>query len=1069
MRALCFSLALLSLSLGLTASASVQPAELRCEAAVEPLGVDSPAPRLSWQMRSDELGQRQTAYRVLAASSAGMLQQDRGDLWDSGKVNSADSLNVPWKGKPLASTQQVFWKVQLWDQKNHSTAWSSPSSWTMGVLEEKDWSGAQWITDPTLLKSVRLSLGFRSENAPRPETTKWIQIDLGTEQSVDVVQLYALQQGVSERLGFPLYFKIDIANNPEMTGAITIADYTDNPPNIWLNRLDISAKGVSARYLRITATKLRTVGGVHCLALSQIAVLSGGKNIAVGAAVTASDSIEKPPFYAAAATDGLGLPGLNPRATDTLLLRRDFLVRPHLRRAVMHVSGQGSYELTINGQRATEGLLTPGWTNTAKTCLYDTYDITNFLQPTKRNTIGLCLAGGMYNVQSITHRYTKFVSAFRALTAKAILRLEYDGGIVETIPTDTQWRLAPGSITAATMYSGEDFDARRIFPDWDKPGFDDQTWTAAVINLNAPAGELLGLSHSSPPFKLFETLKPVSSKEIKPGVTVYDLGQNASLMLDLKVRGLAGAKVKIIPAELLAPDGLVERGSSGGSDASWNYTLAGNTEGEEWHPRFFYHGARYLEVRCSGSENSPDALPTVESISARVAHSDSPIAGDFSCSSDLFNRIRGLVRWAQRSNLAHTLTDCPHRERLGWLEQYHLNGPSLRYEFDLQRLYSKTFDDMLEAQTPDGLIPSFVPEFVIFDGGLRDSPEWGSALVLAAWQHFIWTGDDAVLRHCYPAMVRYLAHLDTMSKNGLLNYGLGDWYDQGPNRPGMPQLTPVALPATAFYFLTTETLGHIAQQIGHAEEATAYEQKAQKIADDFNKAFFNPATGVYATGSQTAQALPLALNLVPINKRAAALSALLRDIQDHDYAVTAGDIGYRYLLRALADAGRSDVIYRINSQTEKPGYGYQLAHGCTSLTEAWNAERGSSQNHFMLGQIIEWFYADLAGLAPDPRSPGFKNILVQPHPTGDITWASAQHETPYGLASVKWRIEAGRFLLQVEIPPNSTATVRVPGRNAQFTGDNGATSSPWVKVYTQTGNESVFEIASGQYRFTSDW
>ncbi|MFT3870048.1 MAG: family 78 glycoside hydrolase catalytic domain [Nibricoccus sp.] len=1058
-------------TLHLNAGAAVLPVVLRCDSGTDPLGVDSPSPHLSWQMQSDEPGQLQTAYRIIASSSAGMLEQDRGDLWDTGKINSADCINLSWKGKLLASSQQIFWKVQLWDRKGKPTAWSKTATFTMGLLTEKDWCGAQWITDPDLLKWVRPAIGYRSEEAPRAETTKWIQIDLGADQSIDSVHLLALEQGVSERLGFPYYFKIEASSSADMAGAVTLADHTVTPPNIWFRRLDFPVKNVSARYLRLTATKLRDIGGVHCLGLSQIVVYSGDRNIAAGAKVTASDSIEKPPFAAAAVTDGLGLPGVNPRSSDTLLLRRDFLVRPRLRRAIVHVSGQGSCQVTVNGRPVTEGLLTPGWTDTEKTCLYETYDITNLLQPTKRNTIGLSLAGGMYNVQVAPKRYNKFATSFHALTAKGLVRLEYDGGFVETIPTDNTWRLAPGPTVLASMYSGEDFDARRAIDGWNQPGFDDGKWSSAVVNPHAPAGALRGFSHASPPFKLFETLNPISTKELKPGVTVYDLGQNASLMLDLKVRGPAGASVKILPAELLKADGSVERGSSGGGDASWNYTLAGKADGEEWHPRFFYHGARYLEVRCVAPLSSPEALPVIEAISARVAHSDALPAGEFSCSNELFNRIRELVRWAQRSNFAHVLTDCPHRERLGWLEQYHLNGPSLRYEFELDRLYSKNFDDMLEAQTPVGLIPSIVPEFVIFDGGFRDSPEWGSALVLAAWQHFQWTGDDTVLRHCYPAMVRYLAYLDTkVQPNGLLNHGLGDWYDQGPNRPGLPQLTPIALPATAFYYHTTETLAKIAQQLGQADEAAAYEQKAAKIADDFNRAFFNLATATYATGSQTAQSLPLVLNLVPPAKRPAVVAVLLRDIESRDYAVTAGDIGYRYLLRALADAGRSDVIFRINSQKEKPGYGYQLEHGCTSLAEAWNAERHASQNHFMLGHIIEWFYADVAGLAPDPAAPGFKNILIQPRPTGDLTWANARHQTPYGSATVQWKIADGRFELHVEIPPNATATIRVPGRNAQLVDPTGAsTKSPWVQEISRTGNECFFTVASGQYRFLSDW
>jgi hypothetical protein len=255
------------------------------------------------------------------------------------------------------------------------------------------------------------------------------------------------------------------------------------------------------------------------------------------------------------------------------------------------------------------------------------------------------------------------------------------------------------------------------------------------------------------------------------------------MVLNLRVRGPRGASVKIIPGELLKQDGTVDHASNGGKNVWWNYTLSGNPDGESWSPRFFYHGCRYLQVETSPAEGSTE-LPVVEKIESVVAHSDSTPAGEFTCSSDLFNRIRTLVRWAQRSNLAHVLTDCPHRERLGWLEQYHLNGPSLRYETDLTRLYAKTFGDMADAQEPNGFIPNVAPESIVFSGDFRASPEWSASVILAAWQHYVWTGDDTPLRGNYEVMTRFLEDLARRADGHILNYGLGDWYDVGPKPPG---------------------------------------------------------------------------------------------------------------------------------------------------------------------------------------------------------------------------------------------------------------------------------------------
>jgi hypothetical protein len=433
----------------------------------------------------------------------------------------------------------------------------------------------------------------------------------------------------------------------------------------------------------------------------------------------------------------------------------------------------------------------------------------------------------------------------------------------------------------------------------------------------------------------------------------------------------------------------------------------------------------------------------------------------------LFNRIRTLIRWAQRSNAVSVLTDCPHRERLGWLEQYHLNGPALRCEFDLSRLFAKTFGDMTDAQLATGLVPSIAPEYVRFDGYFRDSPEWGSALILAAWQQFVWTGDDTPLRRHYGAMQHYFDYLSTRAEGHILSHGLGDWYDVGPKAPGVSQLTPIALAATAIYYEDALALSRIATHLGRTADASRYDAQVEAIAEAFNNRFFNPDTALYATGSQTAQALPYVLGLAPDAQTDAVLANLVKDVRAHQNGVTAGDVGYRYLLRALAQGGRSDVIFDMTNQTERPGYGLQLARGATSLTESWDANTHSSQNHFMLGQIMEWFYQDLAGLAPDPAAPGFARIIVRPEPVGDLTWAQASLETVRGKASVRWERDATRFRLKVTVPPNARASVQLPVESDEDITEGGqpiATRAD-IKPTGPINDRPSYEIGAGTYDF----
>ncbi len=876
---------------------------LLCDSAENPLGIDSAPPRLSWKLRSDERGQRQTAWQVLVASSAEILAAEQGDAWDSGRRPGDDQLYVSYAGRALKSSERVYWKMRVWDRDGQPSSWSAPATWTMGVLSTTDWH-ARWIT-----------------------------------------------------------------------------------------------------------------------------------------------AAERQPDNA------------------TLLLRREFSVKPGLRRALAHVTGVGAYELTLNGARVGTDLLSPGWTAYEKTCLYDTHDITALLRPGP-NAAGLFLGNGMYSVQKAEGRYAKFTGAYRPPFAIAQLRLEYADGSVEFVGTDDSWRTHAGPITFSNIFGGEDHDARLEPAGWDRPAFDESAWPHAVV-ADGPGGQLRGTSHTAPPLRAHESLHPVAVKEIRPRVAVYDLGQNVSLIPRLRVHGPAGSEVKIIPAELLNADGSVDRSSVGGprNNAWWRYTLAARAEGAEWLPKFFYHGCRYLQVELSSPEGQP--LPVIESLDGVVVHTASAPAGDFACSDELFNRIRTLVRWAQRSNLASVITDCPHRERLGWLEQYHLNGPALRSEFDLTRLFAKTFGDMADAQTPDGLVPDIAPEFTKFSGGFRDSPEWGSAFVLSAAQHYTWTGDLAPLRRHYEAMQRYVAYLAGKSTGRILSHGLGDWYDIGPAKPGRSQLTPIALTATAFYFHDTVTLAFIARLLGRADDAGRYAAEAEKIRAAFNAKFFDAPTGSYATGSQTANALALVLGLAEPAERPRVLDALVRDVQSH--GLTAGDVGYRFLLRALADDGRSDVIFALNHQTEKPGYGYQLARGATSLTEAWDAGRTSSQNHFMLGQITEWFYHDLAGLGAEPDSPGFQRIVIRPQPVGDITWARATHESPRGKILSSWKREAGRFTLDVEIPPGATALIFVPTSDPSTVREGSAlaTQSVGVNPLRVAPGHALYAVGSGRYQFSA--
>jgi hypothetical protein len=566
----------------------------------------------------------------------------------------------------------------------------------------------------------------------------------------------------------------------------------------------------------------------------------------------------------------------------------------------------------------------------------------------------------------------------------------------------------------------------------------------------------------------------------------------------LRVSGPTGSIVRITPAEIVNDDGTINRNTMDGKNrgnAWWQYTKA--TDGEEtWFPHFYYVGCRYLKVECFRSEaelplqvpaedsthpsvpadaprpGDPAGLPQVESLEGVVVHSSATALGRFATSNDRLNRIRELVRWAQRSNMVSILTDCPHREKLGWLEQYHLNGPAIRYEFDVARLFAKGEHDMADGQTADGMIPNIAPEFTQFQGPFRAAAEWGAAFVIVPWQQYEFTEDLDLLRTHFDAMKHYFAYLEARATDDVVSDGLGDWYDLGPVKStGPAQLTPPPVTASAFYYRDASILAQAAALLGRPEEAKDYAARAARIRASYNRHFFHPDSGTYATGSQCANALPLVLDLVEPADRARVLTALVRDVEQHGCAMTTGDVGFRFLLQALARGGRSDVIYRMINQTEKPGYGYQLKSGATSLTESWDANLASSHNHFMLGQVTEWLYKDLAGIDVDPAGPGFKKILLHPSPVGDLASVEASYDSIHGPISLRWERVGDRFTLKAEIPANTTATVFVPAREGAAVLEDGAAAerSAGVTWLRREGDRAVFFIESGRYTFESQW
>jgi hypothetical protein len=944
--------------------ASIRPTQLRCEYRENPLGIDTETPRLSWVPESDERGQNQTAYHVLVASVSDVLARDQGDLWDSMKVASNETIQIQYRGSRLGLGQPCWWKVRVWDRQDQPSAWSDPATWTMGLFDSSG-GNAKWI-------------------GPVPN-------------------------------------KAAMADNPGRS---------ECPPESWFKwKAGLAASG------------------------------------------------EKPE----------PLP----------LLRREFDVPKPIRRALVSVCGLGHYELRLNGTKVGDHILDPGWTNYRKTCLYSTYDVTGGIQPGK-NCLGAMLGNGMFHERGI--RFFKFVGSFGSPQMILRLRLDFTDGTASDLVSDSAWRIAPGPITFSSIFGGEDYDARLESPGWDKGGFDDSDWQHVTV-VDGPGGNLA--AQSAPPIKVIETFLPIGVTEPTPGVFVYDLGQNFSGRPNISLQGPAGATVQIIPSEVLDEKGLVDSrgwGCAAGERlhlSYYTYTLKG--EGiETWHPQFSYYGFRYLQVEGAAPRNKAGGnVPVVLGIEGQFTRSSASRAGSFACSNDLMNRIHRLVDWGIASNLQSIVTDCPQREKLGWLEIAHLTAPSAMYNYDLPALYAKIARDTTEAQQPNGLVPTTAPEYSVFSNEFRDTPEWGSAVVIIPWLLYQWYGDTRVLAESFPAMKQYVDYLSSRAKDHIISFGLGDWGDfpSVEEHMGWAQMTPLSVTGTTIYYYDTIILSRVAALLEKTDEARQYTAQAETIRKafnhalfnpeanlyaygtkvvphelrhDYNRALFDPVTNQYVGGSQASQAMPLVLGMVEPDRVEAVFANLVSIVQKHKY-VTAGDVGHRFLLLALAEHGRSDLVFELHSRTTGFGYGFQIAQGLTALGEAWDGRSCASMNHGMLGHIQEWFHAYILGIQAAPDAVAFNRIVIRPQIVGDLTWARGHYDSIRGNIAVDWQIKAGQLILKVTIPANTSAAVYVPTTDPANVFESGkpANQTQGVTQVGKSNGTAVYHVESGNYIFTA--
>lgn len=1010
-----------------------------------PVGIDEPRPGFSWRLKAAKRGIRQTGYQVQVASSEKLLAAGKPDMWDSGKVESAQCVNVTYAGKDLQSRTAYYWRVRIWDQGDCPREWSKPAIFETAYLDQSEWT-AQWITP----QARGQGNGYHSDFGASADSAKWVQIDLGENRAFRSIVLYPARPYNWKHdvpgFGFPVRYKIEVSDDPCLGEAKLVADRTlEDEPNPGLNPVAIDVGEHSGRYVRLTATRLHVPQDTRpLLALAEMEVLNAaGENLALGAPVNALDSIDDSGWAKTRLTNG-GRVSCEERPISPLM-RREFALDKPVARARAYVTGLGYYELTLNGRRVGDRVLDPACTAFGKRVYYSTYDVTGMLKR-GANCVGAMLGQGWW---SSTPRL------------RAQIEVTFTDGSETRVSTDGEWRWSDGPMIENSLYHGETYDARLEQRGWNTAGFDSSAWKPVDV-VTAPASPLA--AQTIQPIKVIDTFVPKSINSPKPGVYVYDFGQNFSGWCRLSVSGPEGTKVTLRHAELIYPDGTINPENLRAARATDTYILCGKDK-EVYEPRFTYHGFRYVQMEGYPGTPPPDA------VRGCVVHTAFEFRGEFECSNDLLNQVTDCADWGQRTNFHSIPTDCPQRdERQGWMGDAHMAANAMLYVFDMPPAYSKFLLDIRDSQREDGAVPDTVPHIW---GSQPGDPMWAAAYPLIAWQTFVHTGDRRLLERHYDGIRRYVEMLRREADGFIITRNhYGDWI-------GVVE-TPKDLISTGAFHLVTGVLVNMAEVLGRDDDARDYRDLCGQIAAAFHARFFDPNTGNYGNASQMSNAFPLYLEIVPQELRQRVFDNLANDIvKNHSSHLSTGFIGTPYLMSVLTREGRADLAYTIATQRTYPGWGYMVENGATTIWELWKLETGpgmNSHNHPALGFVTAWFYGVLTGITPDAKQPGWEHFAVKPHVVGDLEAASAAVDTVRGEVGSNWALTSRGIDLSVAVPPGSRAAVFVPkagkarfdireGRKLVWRSGKYISGAQGITGGEDAGDWVMFEVGSGRYSF----
>jgi len=1052
------------------AASDLAVASLTTNGRVDPLGIPGTAPTFGWAATAATRGVVQSAYELRVGTTPGAS-----DVWATGKVASAQQVGVDYAGTALASQTRYYWQVRIWDATDAASDWSESAWFETGVLTAGEWS-ADWIGQPNPIDRwtdytaefdftiVDFSFGAYVRAPSVNDGLMWqVSVADGTPR----LRPHRKVGGAFTLLG-----------NIDISAAVSLAQLTSQ-----VNRLTVTVSpGTDASSVTVV-TKIngaqidsRVVTSASTLQHGYVGFRADNNNgpaekftvqrvkvtaTTDGATLLDTDFSDGNPFDGGTVVDGsLAVNGptnqfLWHAGTRLPLLRKEFTTAPGktVTSARVYAAAHGVYELSINGEKVGDQYLAPGWTDYRTLIQHQTYDVTSLLT-SGDNAIGGMLADGWWS-GTLASFGTDHYGDSDALIAQ--LRIDYTDGTHDVIGTDDSWTTAPGPFTAADLIDGESYDARAENPGWKLAGYDDATWSPAVVE---PATSTAVLApQPDEPVRVTGHQHVLKRTEPTPGAFVYDLGQNMVGVVHVRLQGVAGQKVTLRYGEMLNPDGSLYTANLRSAKVTDTYTFA-TTGTVDYQPTFTSHGFRYLEI--TGATTGP----TAEDVTGVVLGSDLTVTGSFETSDARLNQLQSNITWGQRGNFLSIPTDTPARdERLGWTGDINVFAPTAAFNQDTRAFLSKWLVDLRTTQRPNGDIASVAPEApnMTFGGATG----WSDAMITVPYSLFHAYDDTQAVAENFDAMRDYFEMIRAADDGALVKTrgGYLDWLH-------LDDPTPASVLSTAYFAEDARMLSEMAAAIGQTAYAAELATLSQDVRDAFTDRLVS-ADGTVSGNSQAGYALALGMNLVPQDLRPLLAAKLVAKIKAAGGHLTTGFLGTPWLLQALSGAGQTDAAYDLLMQDTMPSWLYEVASGATTMWERWDSLRpdGSfgdvsmnSFNHYAFGAVGSWMYQNITGL--QALEPGYKKSLIAPLVDGSgLTHASGSLQTVYGTLSSAWEQTDDGLSLDIEVPVNTTAEVRVPASHVLQVTESGApvADADGVRDVARSDGTVTLTVGSGTY------